>query len=95
MREFTSQELQKKISEVQEAALVEPVAITFRGRRRHIMMSVKEFERLQRLSEPKVYQLGELPDDLLSDLARAEMGAEHEHLNLDMEAPGPGVRGKE
>jgi PHD/YefM family antitoxin component YafN of YafNO toxin-antitoxin module len=93
MREFTSQDLQKKISVVQEAALVEPIAITFRGRRRHVMMSMQEFERLQRLADPQVYRLAEIPDDLLLALSEAEMDSRHKHLDADLdndasESPG-------
>jgi PHD/YefM family antitoxin component YafN of YafNO toxin-antitoxin module len=86
MREFSSQDLQKKSSLVQEAALVAPIAITFRGRRRHVMMSAEEFERLSRAAAPRVYALHEIPDDLLADLAGARMEDGHESLDAEMES---------
>jgi PHD/YefM family antitoxin component YafN of YafNO toxin-antitoxin module len=85
MREFTSEDLQKKSGLVQEAALVEPIAITFRGRRRHVMMSTQEFERLQRLADPKVYRLAEIPDDLLQALSEAEMDPKHGRLDAGLD----------
>lgn len=69
MREFTAQEVQKRLPEVQEAALLAPVAITHRGRRRHVMMSLSEFEGLQQMAEPRVYRTSEIPEDLLRHLA--------------------------
>jgi PHD/YefM family antitoxin component YafN of YafNO toxin-antitoxin module len=94
MREFTSQDLQKKTSVVQEAALVEPIAITFRGRRRHVMMSMQEFERLHRLSDPKVYRLAEIPDDLLKAMSDAQMDSRHRHLDVGLEADNSKKRKK-
>jgi hypothetical protein len=85
VREFTSEDLQKKSGLVQEAALVEPIAITFRGRRRHVMMSTQEFERLQRLGDPKVYRLAEIPDELLRALSEAEMDPKHGHLDVGLD----------
>jgi prevent-host-death family protein len=81
MRSFTSQDLQRKSSEVQEAALAEPIAITHHGRPRHVIMSMAEFERLQRANQPRVYRLEEIPDDILGDLAKARMHPRHRSLN--------------
>jgi prevent-host-death family protein len=86
MRIFTSQDLQKRTGEVQEAALVGPIAITHHGRKRHVMLSYEEYERLKKTAKrayPKtrVYRMKEIPDELLKDLAEAEMDARHEHLN--------------
>jgi prevent-host-death family protein len=78
MREFTSQDLQKKTSVVQEAALVEPITITFRGRPRHVMTSMREFERLRQRGDPKVYRLSEIPDDRSTALSEAEMAPKHD-----------------
>jgi prevent-host-death family protein len=79
--EFTAQDLQKRTGEVTDAALHEPVAITYHGRRRLVMMSIIEYERLRKASEPRVYRLEDIPEYLLSELAQAHMSSEHDHLN--------------
>ncbi|HEX4080459.1 MAG TPA: type II toxin-antitoxin system Phd/YefM family antitoxin [Rhizomicrobium sp.] len=81
MKSFTSQDLQKRTSEVQEAALVEPIMITHHGRKRHVMMSYSAFEDLNRVAEARVFRLSELDQTLLEDLANAEMDARHDPLN--------------
>jgi prevent-host-death family protein len=81
MKEFSSQDLQKRTSEVQDAALLAPIAITHHGRRRHVLMSVAEYERLEGAAAPRVYRLGELPDDIADALASAEMDPRHAHLD--------------
>jgi PHD/YefM family antitoxin component YafN of YafNO toxin-antitoxin module len=81
MKEFSSQDLQKRMGEVQDAALVAPIAITHHGRRRHVMMSIAEFERLEKAASPRVYRLADLPDDLAGTLAGAEMDPRHADLD--------------
>ncbi len=81
LKEFTAQELQKRLGEVQDAALKAPIAITHRGRRRHVLMSIDEFERLEQAASPRAYRLGELPADLADELGSAEMNSRHEHLD--------------
>jgi len=85
MKSYTSQDLQKRTSEVQEAALVEPIMITHHGRKRHVMMSYSAFEELNRVAEARVFRLSELDQTLLEDLANAEMDARHDPLNTLME----------
>jgi Antitoxin Phd_YefM, type II toxin-antitoxin system len=86
MKEFSSQDLQKRTSEVQDAALVAPIAITHHGRRRHVLMSMAEYERLDGAASPKVYRLVDLPDDLADALATADMDARHNHLDKLLDA---------
>lgn len=81
LKEFTAQELQKRLGEVQDAALKAPIAITHRGRRRHVLMSIDEFERLEQAASSRAYRLGELPADLADELGSAEMDSRHEHLD--------------
>jgi prevent-host-death family protein len=47
MQIFSAEELQRRSAEVQQAAAVEPVIITFHERPRLVMMSVEEFDRLR------------------------------------------------
>lgn len=81
LREFSAQEFQKRLGEVQDAALKAPVAITHRGRRRHVLMSIDEFERLEQAASPRAYRLGELPPDLADELEGVEMDSRHDHLD--------------
>ena len=46
MRTFRSQDMQKQAAAVQEAAMREPVLITYHDRPRLVVMSMEEFERL-------------------------------------------------
>jgi prevent-host-death family protein len=81
LKEFTAQDLQKHLGKVQDAALAAPIAITHRGRRRHVLMSIDEFERLEKAATARAYTLAELPKDLADELATAEMDARHNHLD--------------
>jgi PHD/YefM family antitoxin component YafN of YafNO toxin-antitoxin module len=81
LKEFSAQDLQRRLGEVQDAALVAPIAITHRGRRRYVMMSIDEFNRLSRAASTRVYRIRELPADLADDLATVEMGSRHDHLD--------------
>jgi len=81
IKEFSAQDLQRRLGEVQDAALVAPIAITHRGRRRHVMMSIDEFNRLERAASARAYRIGELPADLAAELANVEMDSRHDHLD--------------
>ena len=48
MLRVSSGELQKKIGQIQDMALVDPVTITNNGRDRLVMLSVEEYRRLKR-----------------------------------------------
>jgi hypothetical protein len=74
MRKYSSLDLQQRTGEIQAAALREPVALTFHGRPRTVMLAVDEFCRLKdiaaesvpselRQAAPEV--LGPLPEDVL------------------------------
>lgn len=82
LQNFTSQDLQKMPSRVQEAALKAPIVITHHRRRRLVMLSVEEFDRLQKLAAgPQAFKLEELDDEIVSEIASAKMGARHNKLN--------------
>jgi len=67
MQRFSSQDLQRNGGVLQEAALVEPVAITHHGRDRLVLMSVTEFDRLKR-RDRKVIAIEDLPEEFLDVL---------------------------
>lgn len=60
-------DLQRHWGEVADKALLEPVVITSKGRPRHVLMSVAEYERI--ISETrKAYWVRDLPEPLLAVL---------------------------
>jgi prevent-host-death family protein len=77
MLKFTSLDLQQRIGEVQNAALKEPVAVTFHGRPRNVMMSVEEFERLKTAAGES------LPADLRKARAVTQRGLPDDSLGYD------------
>ena len=52
MRNWSIRDAKDRLSELVEAAQAEPQAITRRGRCRAILLSEREFTRLQRQAEP-------------------------------------------
>lgn len=52
MRTFRSQDMQKQAAAVQEAAMREPVLITYHDRPRLVVMSMEEFERMGGSAKP-------------------------------------------
>jgi prevent-host-death family protein len=47
MQMFRSQDLQRKASVIQEAAMMEPVVITYHDRPRFVLMTIQEYDRLR------------------------------------------------
>jgi len=47
MQTFRAQDMQKQAALMQEAAMVEPVIITYHDRPRLVLMSMQEYERLR------------------------------------------------
>jgi len=84
MRTVPASELQRKLGEVQDTALKEPVAITRNGRERLVLMSIDEYRRLKRRDREALWAW-ELGDDDLARLEHAEMSAEHSGLNAEID----------
>ena len=85
MENFTSQDLQKKPGQVQEAALRAPIVITHHRRKRLVMLSIEEFERLRHLAtEPQAFKLDELDDRVLTQIVDAHMDPRHADLDALM-----------
>jgi prevent-host-death family protein len=77
MERFSALDLQQRTGEVQSAALREPVAVTFHGRPRAVMMSVEEFTRLKHAAgEPP-------PHDLYVRRAVTQRGLPDDPLGYD------------
>jgi prevent-host-death family protein len=84
MRTVAASELQRKLGEVQDTALKEPVAITRNGRERLVLMSIDEYRRLKRRDRDALWAW-ELSENDLANLARAEMAVEHAELNAEID----------
>jgi prevent-host-death family protein len=84
MRTVAASELQRKLGEVQDTALKEPVAITRNGRERLVLMSIDEYRRLKRRDREALWAW-ELSEDDLARLERAETAAEHAELNAEID----------
>jgi prevent-host-death family protein len=70
MREFSTVELTQQIGTVTHAASREPVAITHHRKRRFVLMTIEDYERLQAQGRPRrVYGIGETPPELAEMLA--------------------------
>lgn len=65
MRRFTTVDLDKNLGDVKAAAAREPVVITEHRKDRFVMMSIEDFNRLQRGADPqRVFGAGETPPAL-------------------------------
>jgi prevent-host-death family protein len=80
---ISSGECQRHFGLYSDKALQEPVAITRNGRERLVLVSVEEFRRLKRRAR-EVLATGELSDADLDALAKAEMPAQHAHLDDEL-----------
>lgn len=69
MQRFTSQDMQRKLGPLQEAALREPVAITHHGRDRLVLLSAAEYARLKRRDRQAI-AVEEMPEEFLEALKR-------------------------
>jgi prevent-host-death family protein len=68
MEVFRSQDMQRQAAALQEAAMKEPVIITYHDRPRFVLMSMQEYDRLHgRLR--KGGSIVELPDGVLDQIA--------------------------
>jgi len=83
MRTIPASELQRKLGEVQDAALKEPVAITRNGRERLVLLSIEEYRRLKRRDRQALWAW-ELSEEDLEAIAKSEMSPEYNYLNAEL-----------
>jgi prevent-host-death family protein len=84
MKRVSAQELQRNIGEVQDIALVEPVAITHHGSERLVLLSVEEYKRLKG-RDRRALAVEDLPDAVVEEFAKAEMDARFHGLDKLMD----------
>ena len=65
MRSFTTNDLNKQVGEVTDAATKAPVLITRHRKPRFVMMSYEHYQRIKAPNDPRrVYSAGETPTDI-------------------------------
>jgi prevent-host-death family protein len=79
----TAADFQRNVGRYQDVALTQPVTITKNGRDRTVLLSAEEFERLRR-NERRAYSAGEVPDEIVEAIRRAEVPAEYNYLNEEL-----------
>lgn len=80
MIRVSSTEFGKEVGRYQDLALSQPVVVTRNGRDRTVIISADEYLRLKR-RDRQVFVAGELPDDIVDAVSRAEMDPRHQHLD--------------
>jgi prevent-host-death family protein len=73
----------KNYGTLADRALREPVTVTKNGRDRLVVLSAEEYARLKR-RDRRVVRTGELSDEDVARIAKAEVPAEHAHLDEDL-----------
>jgi prevent-host-death family protein len=77
-------EFQRNIGTYQDRALTEPVFVTRNGREKTVLLSVAEYQRLKR-RDREALAIEELSDTDLAAIAAAEVPAEFNHLDAELE----------
>jgi hypothetical protein len=80
-------EFTQNFGKYQDEAQHHPIAVTNHGRIVGAFISTRDLKRYERLMrrEQEVLKIGELPEDLLRQIATAEYPAGHEHLDALMD----------
>jgi PHD/YefM family antitoxin component YafN of YafNO toxin-antitoxin module len=71
-----------------DRALSEPVTIIKNGRDRLVVLSAGEYERLRR-RDRRIIRAGELTEEEIGLIAKAEVPAEHAHLDEEIKDWNP------
>jgi len=79
----TTTDFIKHYGRLADRALSEPVTITKNGHDRLVVLSAGEYERLKR-QDRRVVRAGELTDEEIALIAKAEVPAEYAHLDEEL-----------
>jgi antitoxin Phd len=71
MASFTFAELGDKSNEVAEAAFSGPVDITAQGKRKFVLMTVEQFDRLRQANQQKTQHIDDMEEDERDSLIAA------------------------
>lgn len=84
MVRVTGEQLQKMTGFVRSEARRAPVEVTYHGRPELVVMSVEDYA-LLRQNRKIAYTLADMPREMIEDIAKGRMDAEHDHLNALMD----------
>lgn len=84
MMRISSADFIKNYGRLTDKALSEPLTITRNGRDRLVVLSVEEYERMKR-RDRVVLGLDEFTDEEIAAIGKAEVPAEHGHLDGELE----------
>jgi PHD/YefM family antitoxin component YafN of YafNO toxin-antitoxin module len=79
----TTAEFIKNDGSLADKALAEPLTITKNGRDRLVLVSAAEYDRLER-RDRRAFRAEELSADEIALVAKAEVPAEHAHLDAEL-----------
>jgi len=68
MKQFTFSDMNRASGEILEAALIEPVALTKRGKQKLVILTADAYERLKGETHSKAYRLEDAPDEIHDEL---------------------------
>lgn len=68
MKQYTFSEMNRVSGEILEAALIEPVALTKRGKEKLVILSAAQYRRLAGKPSVAAYTIEDAPDDVHEEL---------------------------
>lgn len=68
MKQYTFSDMNRASGEILEAAMIEPVALTKRGKQKLVILTADAYERLKGEQHTKAYLLEDAPDDIHNEL---------------------------
>lgn len=80
---ISARQFHRAIGAISKRARGEPVIITNQGGDDLVLLSAREYERLQR-GDRRVHLAAEFPDDLLELVEAARMDERHNHLDAEL-----------
>lgn len=80
MRLISISEFQRKIRDIQDIALNEPISITLNGQEKYVFLSIEEYQRLKR-RDRQVLGVDELSEQDIQDIAAARVSERYDSLN--------------
>ena len=68
MKQFTFSDMNRASGEILEAALIEPVSLTKRGKEKLVILTADQYRKLIGRSHSQAYDLFEAPEDIHQEL---------------------------
>ncbi len=68
MKQFTFSDMNRASGEILEAALIEPVSLTKRGKDKLVILTAEQYRKLIGRSHRQAYDLLEAPEDIHQEL---------------------------